>query len=241
MTLEMILVMDGDNELLSRALGPGPECPPFRDLASGVKAGLPAALEHVRQCPHCADELKLYRQFVEGAVEPGERDDVRWIVRQLKDPSRPAKFAKPAWAGSWWDIRTLIQATLAIAAAITFVNSGIGWRTAAGPLSSAPDAVERSQSVGLLAPKGEVAAAPESFRWDAVASAASYRVRLMEVDKTVLWESSVTSTSVPLPPQMQRRVLPGKRFIWVVEALNASGQILATGTQDFRRQVHHDK
>jgi hypothetical protein len=224
------IIVEHDS-LFKHALSRGPECPPFEQLVEGIHAKDEAALRHMAACPHCSSEFKQYWAFMEGTVLPEEKRSVRWVAKHLQDPSRPSRST-----GAWWNVRHLIPAALAVAAAAMFVTIGMN-SYQNGPRSDGGSAIERSQTVELLAPKGDLDAPFPAFRWNAVPMAVHYRVRLMEVDKTILWDSVVSSASVPLPQSMERLVLPGKRLLWAVDAVDAGGRVIATGTQDFRRQI----
>jgi len=123
---------------------------------------------------------------------------------------------------------------------VMLVTIGIG-NLRQRPYAASEDSIERSQSLELLSPKGELKSAPQTLAWNAVPSAVRYHVRLMEVDKTVLWESTVPSPSVSLPSRIEGLILPGKRLVWAVDAIDAGGRSLVTGSQDFRLQLRHDR
>jgi hypothetical protein len=127
-------------------------------------------------------------------------------------------------------------AMAAMAAALILVGIGVPQRGAMDS-RTVMEGMERAQTVELLAPKGEVSTAPGILRWTSVPKASSYRVKLMEVDKNVIWETETRITSAGLPASIQKLALPGKRLIWTVEALNSQGQPVGTGTQDFRRTI----
>jgi hypothetical protein len=102
---------------------------------------------------------------------------------------------------------------------------------------AAYESVERAQSLELLSPKGEVAAPPDVLRWSGVPAALSYRIRILEVDRNMIWETAAKTTTASIPAPVQKQMLPGKRLIWTVEAINSDGKVLASGTQDFTRAL----
>ena len=130
-----------------------------------------------------------------------------------------------------------------MALAALLLTVGIGFRNqfGGGARLATMESAERSQGVELIAPKGDLPKAPERLRWAAVAGAAQYRVKILEVDRVVLWQGTATSLAVHVPAEIQSKVLPGKRLLWEVEALDAGGNVLAKGSQDFRKQLNSNR
>jgi hypothetical protein len=153
-------------------------------------------------------------------------------IENVSLPLRPRR--------NWWDMRRLIPVTLAVAAAVMLVTIGIG-NFRQHPYPTSQDSMERSQGIELLSPKGELKSAPQTLAWNAVASAVRYHVKLMEVDKTVVWENTVSSPSVSIPSQIGQLILPGKRLLWTVDAIDAGGGLLAAGSQDFRVELRRNR
>ena len=226
MTLTWEMVMEGDRDLLHRAFGVTPDCPNLPDLVTRLERGDAGAMEHAASCPHCASEVTLYNQFMSPSLSKEEDVAVAWVQRNLKNPAE----AEVQWwkLSSWLNPRTLLPfavATAAIVFAIGVDQSGVS----ISPLSPIVDTVQRSTTVELLTPRGPVDVAPDTFRWNAVPGAALYRVKLMEVDKTVVWESTAESnTQVTLPPAVRQKALPGKRLIWSVDAVDSNGKLIAS-------------
>jgi hypothetical protein len=238
MTLTWEMGMEGDRDLLQRAFGMTPDCPHLPDLVMILERGDVAAREHAASCPHCASEVQLYNQFMSPSLTREEDAAVAWVQRTLKNP---AEAEGPWWKiSSWLSSKTLLP--LGVAAAAVVVAIGVSQTgVSVSPLSPIVDTAQRSAAMELLAPKGAVDAAPDAFRWNAVRGAASYRVKLMEVDKTVVWESTAASSSLILPPAVRQKALPGKRLIWTVDAVDAAGKLIASGSQDFRQQIRHSE
>ncbi len=88
--------------------------------------------------------------------------------------------------------------------------------------------------VSLEAPKGEVQDVPELFAWQPVAGAASYRVTVGDAD--TVWPlvmASTTEARLPLPPDKREAIRPGRIHEWSVEALDAGGAVIGSGTVRF--------
>jgi len=230
--------MEGDRDLLRRAFGKTADCPELPELVASLERGDAPAIRHAASCPHCANELNLYNQFMSPTLTPEEDTAVAWVQQNLKNP---AQAERPWWSPSTWlNVRTLLP--FGVAAAAIVVAIGVSENAGSNaPLKTIEDTVQRSSGVELLGPKGVISGFPEAFRWNSVPQAVSYRVKLMEVDKTVVWESISLSTAVTPPAGIRQKALPGKRLIWTVDAIDASGKAIASGSQDFRQQVKHSE
>jgi hypothetical protein len=78
--------------------------------------------------------------------------------------------------------------------------------------------------VTLVAPLGDVTAAPSVFRWNAVDGARAYRVRLSSDEGVPIWtRDEVEGTSVRLPDSISLR---RGRYFWRVTA-SADGDVIA--------------
>jgi hypothetical protein len=82
---------------------------------------------------------------------------------------------------------------------------------------------------------GEVPELPTELRWESVAGAARYRVRVLSADDTVLWEGSTTSPSATLPADLLSRLHRAVSYQWRVDASGADGTLLgSSATTRFR-------
>lgn len=209
--------------------------------------------EHARTCPACAAEQELARVFHEAPDESTvSADDLRHVVARLEEasPVRPASAAgmeppagkvvpfparrEPAPAvqperPAASKVRTW---RLAAAAALLMTGSLLVWRSqqpAPLPLPAPPGQSEvfRGADVEVLSPVGEMETVPTELRWEEKDGAASYRIRLLAVDDTVLWESTVTAPPARLPDEVAAQLQPAVAYVWTVEALAADGSRLA--------------
>lgn len=87
------------------------------------------------------------------------------------------------------------------------------------------DAVLRGETVKVLEPKGDHPVMPEWLRWEEHADAVSYRIRILAVDDTVLWEGESPVGAVRLTPEVLAALHPGVVYFWTVEALDARGDV----------------
>ena len=227
-----------DRELLREALGPTPQCPPLEALAAQPDAKL---LRHVEECPHCRAELALLRQFETGEARPAERADVAWIEADLRRRSPvPAAggdtFANKLrdWFGFLFSPSGSGKLGLAAVALLVLVMAGIVLRPRSQRSQSEDGGVWRSSQITAISPAGDLEQAPTQLRWEPAAGAASYHVRLFEVDGTEIWAADVTGTSVDFPSNIAAIITPGRAFQWDVAARDSSGrQIASTNSQTF--------
>jgi hypothetical protein len=87
--------------------------------------------------------------------------------------------------------------------------------------------VLRSSTLTLTAPVGDLSEAPDEIAWQAVAGAVKYQVRLLEVDRTPLWQAETDAARVALPSGVRNRIVPAKTLLCEVAAFDGAGAKIA--------------
>jgi len=221
--------------LFKAALGPTAQCLSPELLAA--KASHPDVQRHLDSCAHCRTELAMLREFEMAEPRADELASVEWIESEL---ARRAVAAPATPVSAWERIRAWAgklrlpqrRGPLSIAFASLFLVIAAGWylRHDGGPqrLPAPGNEVLRSGRAVGISPLGQVDRPPSEFRWEAVPGAATYQVRLMEVDGTVIWSGDSSGTNIGLGPQIRGRLTPGRAFQWSVLARNAAGEQIAS-------------
>jgi hypothetical protein len=208
---------------------------------------------HVAGCLRCRTELALLKQFDAAVSRADEEPTASWITARLeRDVARmtgaaaaPTTTAGPQDAARGSARRRALRAIaagLAVAAAALLLMLNLrGGEVRPPPLSpdvAAEPAVFRSNAVTLLGPADDLDEPATALRWEAVPGAASYSVRVMEVDRNEVWKTEARQPGVPLPLDVRARMVPGKPLLWHVIAKDAAGKIMATSqVQRFRLRV----
>ncbi len=199
------------------------------------------ASSHLAGCSRCQTELTLLQEFDRATPQPQDQTAVSWIVAELKrrsselapateDVSRSAPSSTRRGSGRRSSAVRRISATaLSLAAMVTAVVVGLSVRTSKEPalISDGVPTALRSEGVVALAPIGDLMQSPAELRWRPLSGAARYSVKLMEVDRSELWEASSEQTAVLLPAAVREKVVPGKTLLWQVTALDGAGKALA--------------
>jgi hypothetical protein len=225
----MTEIVSREHRLLKLALSPKSDCVPTMRLASPDVQ----ALAHIALCPRCQAERALLAAFESATPLPEEEGKVTWISQRLESrlaPLRPAKLPEPRWR-RWFNFHTM---GFSLAAAMVVIALGVGLFQHRKPLLIEPrgELVLRSGELQAISPVGELDGAPAELLWQPVAGASSYSVRVMEVDRTLVWigESKLPSAALP-----RRVVVPGKPLLWQVTAKDGVGKALAqSALQRFR-------
>lgn len=234
---------DNETRLWKQALRRDPGCPDVRELErlldeEARTPDLEASRVHARQCPHCAAELELMRQFAEAKAKPEEAADVAWIGQQLSERRR--EFLPPAAPEPQRDRRAkrslfdwllsapgLSAAALATAVLILAIVAG-PWRVQQPAPLVAPGATNlRSATIGGLKPIGDIGSLPDRFSWEPVQGADAYRLEILEVDENVIWSSRIDGTETSIPQAVRDQVTPGRRLLWRVSAFDSEKRRLA--------------
>jgi hypothetical protein len=244
---------DGDKERRQwkAALATTEDCLTVEELSRHADGSLPdgaktRASSHLDRCVRCQTELAMLKEFELATPRAEELAAVSWVAAELKRRSSEIGHAAPNPASSRsmpslvstvglrniFASRRVSSAALSLAAMLVAIAAGFYLTTAKEPIlvsdGSTGQTVLRSQGVVALAPKGDLAQSPTELRWQPVAGADHYSVKLMEVDRVELWQGLSKEPSVTLPPAVREKIVPGKSLLWQVTALNVSGQAVAT-------------
>ncbi len=183
-----------EEQNLTNALRPGPDCPSIERLGRYADGALTPEdrrreESHIVACPNCQTELALLQAFATPSVRDDEAEAVRWGVEQLRR-REPEIFdggsLKDLYVRRWLWIGQLRPA-LALAVVLLMLGGGYYLSNQGTPqlpadIGSSPEAT-RSLSVTLRGPIGDQANVPARLQWEPVNGAARYRVRLSEVDR----------------------------------------------------------
>lgn len=248
-----------ERELLKATLAPSDACATIEQLSGLSEGSLPDPVRahvsaHVAGCHRCQTEIALLEKFEAAAAGPDEEEAVSWITGQLerrfeqitgaaRASSQAGKERKPWWRRLFGfrllGSRPATAAAFALALAMLLVVFNLPIRNPREPALS-PDIgftppVFRSGALAVVGPAGDLQEAPTEFQWQPAPGAATYSVRLMEVDRVELWRGESSEPSLSLPPAVRTRIVPGKALLWMVEARDASGRTIATSEiQRFR-------
>lgn len=228
--------MSEERERLKALFDSTPECPPLDELLEARQAGGADVARQTADCPRCVGEVALYEQFIkEPPADEVDPQMLRRIHRRLPTASAAPSRVK-SWIENLW--RPIVWAPAAVALAGLLVAIGLDLAPRSPVTGGVTgELVERGQAVELVSPRREINVIPADLRWNLLAGARTYRVKLMEVDRHVLWEVETKQVSVSLPSEIRKQVLPGKRLLWTVEAFDGNHQAIGQGRQDFWRAI----
>lgn len=208
-----------------------------------ISASTPLA-KHVHSCSYCQSEMQMLSAFYAGD-EGQPSEEVQQIVSRLQANSKrvfpkstPVKASVSWWEGAF-SMRRFAQASLAIAAVLLIAAAALRLHTVKSPsleaLNQSGQEVFRSGSFDLLEPVGDLQEAPKEIRWKKVEDAATYQVRLLEVDRSEIWKAETKEDHIDLPPPIRARIVPAKTLFCEVNAFNSVGtKVSGTGLIRFR-------
>jgi hypothetical protein len=216
-----------------RALRPSGDCVAVERFGAPLT---PAEREHIAACPRCRAETALWQAFDAQSTMPEEVEDVRWIVDEIARRRTSAPSEAPMSSR-----RYAVRSRALAAAAMIFVALGIGYvlnnRSPSIDVPGGRDMLYRSAGIRVVAPTGDVAAAPARLEWVAVPDATGYDVQILEVDRAVLWRGSTRAPQIDVPAAVKARFVPGKTIVWEVTAHRDATVLAESGTQKFRVAV----
>jgi hypothetical protein len=195
--------------------------------------------QHLAECPRCQAELSLLKSFESTEPLRNEGAAVAWISanleRDLENIKRPANrglHSQGSWLSRIFGVGGMRWVLPAAALAAIVVAGAVMLHTAKEPELRASNtgqpAIYRSQEVQVVSPVGELQQAPTELRWQRFPGAERYRINLMEIDKSSLWNSETKEVNIVIPKTVRDKILPGKPIQWQVTALDATSQVLGT-------------
>lgn len=219
--------MNPETSNLARAFQRTADCLTIDDLIMALEGADPELKRqteaHLETCANCRTELALFRGFESAPVRPDEQRDVNSIVARLRKSS---PVAREAWWKSIWKPRLLMPVAIATAAAMMIIAVGIRHQSS-DTLMPGDEQVMRSRQIAVVSPAGDLTQPARSLEWGAVPGARSYRVSILEVDRTPLWTATVQQTHSAVPKDVMQRMAPLKTLLWKVEALDETGSVFS--------------
>jgi len=241
-----------ESEILKAAFGPTEECPPLETLARFAENATAISLEsarHVESCAYCRTELHLLQTYEAGAAAQ-DSEKLQEVTRRLgrmqlptAAPGVPAK-ARPVNARErWWSfglpLRSMALGSAAMAglllaaAALVYLRQDDHPALVAG--NAAAPTIFRGLGVAVLSPVGDLQSQPSEITWESVRGAATYQVRLLEVDQSEAWKAATAQNRIALPPDIRARIVPAKTLFCDVTAFDSAGnKIGSSGLTRFR-------
>ena len=188
--------------------------------------------------------------FAAAVEEPAQAGEVESLLSQLREqrgtPAAPGdELSAAARARRRWFAPRTVPVPLALAASVLLAAVAVigGLREPAAPELPTfnPGSVMRGARVEVLAPEGQLAEVPQTFRWREVDQAVSYRVTLLAVDDSVLWSGDSLVSSLDLPTALRQELHPAVRYRWQVQALGPTGPMATSALVDFRIDPRYDQ
>jgi hypothetical protein len=245
-------------DLLKSSLAATSNCFSIDDLgryadAAGELAWRERGDAHIKTCVRCQTELSLLQQFRSQEVQPSESEAVAWIDQKVARhldtilphhqhvPDPEATAARGRGRKTFF-ASGIFRPAAALAGLLIVASSGLYlWSHRLGSVPQMKTDLEttsdnyRSGNLSIVAPTGDIGRVPATLVWQPTPDAVRYEIRLMEVNRQVLWKASTGSVSVELPDDVRQQIVPAKTLFWEVEAFDKAGaKIASSGNQRFR-------
>ncbi len=227
---------------MREALGASAQCLEIEQLDGYLRRSVAAEEAkaigaHLESCPHCANEMAMLREFLEGETPAGEEEEVRAVAWGLEaDRERILGGARrgegtrtdgAGWWQGWMALLTMPRLSAASAALVLAVSVGLyvrHGRLAEQDLDLAENGTFRTGRVTGVLPAGDMEAIPEKVTWNAMAEARRYQVRMTEVDGTEVWRAEVGEAWAAVPAAARAQVVATKTLLWEVTAMDGAGK-----------------
>jgi hypothetical protein len=124
-----------------------------------------------------------------------------------------------------------VAAALAAAAVVAFLLANPRSLQRQRPDTSLIRAESSHSGLTAYTPSGQIPRSNLSFVWGAAPAATAYRLTVTDDGGATIWSVSAVDTTATMPDAI--RVVPGKQYYWVVDALAADGSTVSTGLRNF--------
>jgi hypothetical protein len=223
-----------ETEMLRSALQRTPDCPDVEQLSAGLDRRDPRIESHVKGCAFCSSELRMLRSFDEADIPPRDMAAIKAIQARLDSRSHeifPFRQAAEPWWKTWFAV-SWARPAMVTAAAACVIAIGVELRRPRPPVlndavTNGPEVLRSQKTVSIVSPVGDIGQAPDAVEWKGVAGAASYRVRLLEVDGNELWRSDTSQTRATLPQEVRAKVAPSKTLLLEIAAFDRQNREIA--------------
>jgi len=184
-----------------------------------------AIVDHISQCPFCAQEFDFLRQLSAQERELAEKlDDIqgsrhggRFTLRKAISSVFP-RFEKR--------YATVFLLVIGLITGVLVLRHGLGRNDGRG---------KTPPPLGLIQPLDQVpAASPLIFKWEPLPGPAAYVVELYDEALNQIWEGPkiAISTSV-LPASIMGKLARNKTYYWAVTAFDQNGNKRESGLRSF--------
>ncbi len=210
-------------------------CPSVERLLAGIDQADPEIIRHAGSCTFCGSELRMFESFRSADVPDSDASAINAITARLKSRAGEIIPAPPPAAPRWNAVFTRgwgRPAMVAIGVSAFLVLIAIELRPMHPPgldtaVGGGAEVYRAPTVVSIVRPSGDVAKVPDSIAWMTVPGAASYRVRMTEVDGHELWNGVTSNTAVPLPVKIRAKIVPSKTLLLDVTAFDPAGRRIA--------------
>ena len=182
-------------------------------------------VDHISQCPSCAQEFDFLRQLSDREWElaqkldgiRGSRHGGRFILRKALSAVSP-RFEKR--------YATVFLLVIGMIAGVLMLRHGLGRNDGRGKMPP---------PLGLIQPLGRVPAASSLiFKWEPLPGPAAYVIELYDEALNQIWEGAKITVSVSaLPASAMGKLARNKTYYWAVTAYDQNGNKRESGLRSF--------
>ena len=184
-----------------------------------------AIVDHISQCPSCAQEFDFLRQLSDREWElaqkldgiRGSRHGGRFILRKALSAVSP-RFEKR--------YATVFLLVIGMIAGVLMLRHGLGRNDGRGKMPP---------PLGLIQPLGRVPAASSLiFKWEPLPGPAAYVIELYDEALNQIWEGAkITVSASTLPASAIGMLARNRTYYWAVTAYDQNGNKRESGLRSF--------
>ncbi len=127
-----------------------------------------------------------------------------------------------------------IRPRYAVAVAASLLVLAAGFLTVSRLSRTSVFRDERASELRLKSPHGTLGKAPALFRWSGQEGADDYSFRLIDDELNLIYEVVVPIPQLTLPVKIHSSILPGRTYLWKIEAMDDHSEVVSSGQAYFR-------
>lgn len=191
---------------------------------------------HLSRCQMCADEFYGMLMLTEELKQ--NSDELQQILSQLR-VKRQSLFSR--WRYQFLRSPFVFRLVSCSVALLLIVSAGLYMQK--GPSIPLPGPTITTRGpLHLLEPRPVVTSAPALFEWEAVLGAQLYIIEITDVQSgTLVAREQSDTNSLGLPDRIQKKLQPGRVYLWEVKAQEASGRVIASASREFTIQSPYER
>lgn len=180
--------------------------------------------EHYFNCSHCFQEITERNELIAVIKDQG--------YSLFQEEIMAEETRKVTWlenVRSYLTPRTWAVAAVSAALLLVVIFGIIPSLKTPSPQFFINEDLIRGESITLISPVIDVPTVPSQFRWKSHGEDVEYKIYLY--NEKLLWTNTTTQSSIILPEEVRKLMIPGEPYSWQIKAFSKEGGLIAVSSR----------